>query len=128
MTDEQHADLIKWAIETTQMSNVMIAISHYPCKEYDGLQNHGFRKMTYRVATHNGPVDECLYMNYPEPDELHDYQFFGDDKIKRQAYKRKETGYIEKFQSMPVKERKGILRKLAAQFNVSTPPIFHKRK
>jgi hypothetical protein len=89
-----------------------------------GLQNHGFRKMTYRVATHNGPVDECLYMNYPEPDELHDYQFFGDDKIKRQAYKRKETGYIEKFQSMPVKERKGILRKLAVQFNVSTPPFF----
>jgi|GEM_PF-1203111 hypothetical protein len=124
MTDEQHADLIKWAIETTAMSNVMIAISHYPCKEYDGLLKHGFRKMTYRVATHNGPVDECLYMNYPEPDELHDYQFFGDDKIKRQAYKRKETGYIEKFQSMPVKERKGILRKLAVQFNVSTPPFF----
>jgi len=124
MTDEQHADLIKWAIETTNMSNVMIAISHYPCPEYDQLLKHGWRKLTYQVATHMGTRDESLYMNYPEPAELHDYSFFGDNKITRQAFKRRVTKLVTKFQEIETQERAGLLRALAAQFNISTPPPF----
>lgn len=125
MSDSDHDRLIAWAITTTETSNVMIAISHYPCPTYDALvEKHGWRKITYQVATHKGVRDECLYMNYPEPTELHDYQFYGDNKITRQAYKRKVTGYIEKFKGLDPVERAGLLRALAAQFNISTPPPF----
>jgi len=59
----------------------------------------------------------------PRARRLHDYQFFGENKITRQAFKRKVTGYIEKFNSPAAQERAGILRALQSQFNISTPPF-----
>lgn len=129
-TDEQHAQLIRWALDTTAFSkNTHIAINHPPCKEYDALLSHGWRKMEYEVTRHRGVVVlDALYMNYPEPEALHEYTYLGGDKIKRQAVKRKVQGYVEKFRNMEVLERNAILAEIEAQFKASTPPIRDRRK
>jgi len=120
MSDEDHYELLQWCDTTTQTSNAMIAISHYPCKAYDELLNNGWRKIEYKSANHRGVVTEALYMNYPEPQELHEYTYLGKDRIDRQRIKRKIAGKVKQLQELPALERSAILR---AMMNLTTPPI-----
>lgn len=112
MDEQQHSELIQWAIQTTLTSNVNIGISHYPCPLYDGLLKSGWRKIEYTVATHNGPVIEAYYMNYPEPTELHQYTYLGTDFIDRQRIRRKVGRWVKNLKNLPPLERAAILHKL----------------
>jgi hypothetical protein len=48
-------------------------------------------------------------MNYPEPFELHDYSYLGDNFRERERIKRKKARWTERLKSMPALERFAIL-------------------
>ena len=123
MSDEQHYELLQWCDTVTQTSDVMIAISHYPCKAYNELLNSGWRKVEYKTSTRGGTVTDALYMNYPEPAELHDYRFLGKDRIDRQRIKRKINGKVRQLLGLPQLERNAILQ---AMMNLSAHPPLEK--
>lgn len=116
-TDEQHHELISLVNTLTNLSNIHIAISHYPCPLYDSLLKCGWRKIEYQTTTARGPVIEALYMNYPPPAALHDYKFLGRDFTDRQRIKRRKNAFIAKFKQMPQLERMAILQELQKLYN-----------
>jgi DNA adenine methylase len=113
LTDEQHAQLI----EIAKKLKCMVAISHYPCAEYDELLSHGWRKIVYQYQTRSGSMmNDALYMNYPEPTELHDYSFYGANKTVRQAFKRKLERVQKWIAGLNAPERKCIVAMIDKEY------------
>lgn len=110
LTDEQHTQLLQWAVKV----KCMVAISHYPDPVYDELLNQGWRKIEWPVRLHAGYATEALYMNYPEPTVLHQYDFLGDDKTDRQRIRRKLARLVGKLNELPAVERNAIIAKVIA--------------
>jgi hypothetical protein len=52
---------------------------------------------------------EYLWMNYPEPDSLHDYSYLGDNYRERERIKRKKTRWVNRLKKLDRLERKAIL-------------------
>jgi DNA adenine methylase len=102
LTDQQH--ILEWCVK----QKCMIAISHYPCKLYDKILK-GWRKMEYKIQTHGGTMVEALYMNYPEPEQLHEYTYLGDNRTERQNIKRKIDALVKKLKALPPQERNAII-------------------
>jgi DNA adenine methylase len=98
-------------LETVQSMNCNLMLIHPKCDLYDSSLSH-WRKVEVKVRYHKKTQIECLYMNYPEPTELQDYSFLGNDCWERQRISRKTEAYIKKFQKMPVLERNCIINKL----------------
>lgn len=106
----KHIDHLK-LLETVQLMNCNLMLIHPKCDLYDNALSN-FRKVEVKVRYHKKTSTECLYMNYPEPTELQDYSFLGNDCWERQRINRKTAAYLKKFENMPVLERNSILKKL----------------
>jgi DNA adenine methylase len=88
-------------------------ISHYEHPLYDNLvTNCGWRKKIFKTWYHRKHVTEAIYMNYPEPKELHDYSLLGTDRTDRQRIKRKIERHVKRLKALSVLERKAILNAL----------------
>ncbi|MFI0608659.1 MAG: DNA adenine methylase [Anaerolineae bacterium] len=86
-----------------------VALSGYPSELY-GERLPGWRCLTFETMTRGGAMaTEALWMNYPEPQELHDYRFLGRDRIERQRIKRKRERWRARLTTMPTLERWAIL-------------------
>ena len=105
LTREQHEEIIQLVLD----SKCKVAISHYRGELYDQLLQHGWRVIEWQVMTHGGKKMEALYMNYPEPLELHQYNFLGKNRTDRQRIKRKKQRWTEKLKGMNSTERYAIL-------------------
>lgn len=103
MNDRDHIRLLK--ILLTLECN--IAISTYPNEIYSKLLK-SWRVAEYKTQTHKGQATELLYMNYPEPTQLHDYRYLGKDFTERQRIKRKIQRHVDKLIKLPVLERAAI--------------------
>ncbi len=86
-------------------------ISAYDNSIYN-LFLHGWRKKKFKVCVHGKTVEETIYMNYPEPSSLHDYQYLGFDCWDRQRIKRKIKWKIDTLKKLPILEQKAILQAL----------------
>lgn len=82
----------------------MKMISHYKCSLYDDMLA-GWRQISYNSPTRGGWKTDTLYMSFPEPVELHDYQYLGDTYRKREKIKIKRQNWERKITNMPVLER-----------------------
>jgi len=83
---------------------------------YDkGLE--GFRKVQLTVRYHNKTSHETLYMNYPDPLQLHTYSTLGTDCWDRQRIKRKGDRVIKKLSQLPVTERNYIIDRILTYSN-----------
>lgn len=106
----KHIDHLQ-LLETVRLMKCNIMLIHPKCELYDTELSH-WRKVEVKVRYHQKTSIECLYMNYPDPIQLQDYSFLGNDCWERQRIRRKTDKYIEKFQKMPVLERNCIIDKL----------------
>ena len=88
-----------------------VLITHYPCSLYDN-ELKDWRKLDIQGRTRHGMRTERLYMNYPQPEELHDYSFIGQNYRQREMYKRSKVNMIKKFLKMPPIERNFIISEL----------------
>ncbi len=88
---------------------VYVAISGYASPLYSAeLQD--WRCISFNAMTRGGRVArEHLWMNYPEPAELHDYRYLGDEKRERERVTRKVRTWAAGLQRLPSLERQAIL-------------------
>ena len=101
LSDEDHIRLLHAIIAL----DCMIMISGYPNAMYDNAlpswHTHTF-KTTNRGGGH---VTEKLWMNYPQPHELHDYRYLGSNFRDRERLKRKKERWTARLRAMPDLER-----------------------
>lgn len=107
-TMEQHAKLLK-IIKSMQC---MIAISTYKNDLYE-RELKDWKLYTFESQTRKGKALEYLYMNYPEPTALHDYNYLGNNFNERQDIRRKIQRKVSQLKNLPVLERKAILEAIS---------------
>ena len=105
LTDNDHITLLG-VISSYQ--NAKIMISSYPNEMYDSALST-WRKRDFVSQTRRGKVKERIYMNYPEPQELHDYSFVGANFRDRWRIRKKVVNIVEKLKRLPPLERNAIL-------------------
>lgn len=108
-TERQHVKLL----DVLTSLPAMVAISGYPSALYDKYlfgYSSAWRKVERTAQTRGGrPARECLWMNYPEPDQLHDPRWAGDGFREREVIKRRRDRWIRRYASMPAADRSAIL-------------------
>jgi site-specific DNA-adenine methylase len=103
-TRDHHARLI----DAIRKINCPVMISGYPSGFYD-IRLPGWRSMHYQAQTHGGIRTECLWMNYPEPSELHDYRYLGTNFRERERIKRKQLRWKNRLEKMDRFERAALM-------------------
>ena len=111
MTIKQHEELLR---VLTRMPAFVMVSSYWSELYADALK--GWRSMSFETMTRGGSMaTEWLWMNYPEPDELHDYRFLGDDKRQRERIRRKVTNWTLGLDRLPELERNAILQSIISR-------------
>ena len=104
---------------------LLIFLKLLPCKvmlsgyrsELYMTELEDWRLVTFMAQTRGNTMkEECVWMNYPEPTELHDYRYLGDEFRERERIQKKVKRNINKFQEMPLLERKAIMAALNNHF------------
>ena len=73
----------------------------------------GWHTISFNARTRGGSwATEYLWMNYPQPERLHDYSFLGDNYRERERITRKKQRWAAKWAKMPLLERQAILSAL----------------
>lgn len=90
-------------------ANIMISTS--PNHLYGRILSD-WRVKNFETMGHRGRYTETIYMNYPEPEILHQYNYLGNDFIDRQRIKRKVDRMEAKIKHLPVHERMAILQNI----------------
>lgn len=87
----------------------MVMISGYYSDLY-AQELAGWRPIHFQAMTRSGKMaTEWLWMNFPEPWELHDYNYLGKDFRERERIKRKQLRWRNRLSKMPALERYAML-------------------
>lgn len=113
LTDEQHTTLLQ---ELRPLTMANIAISTYANEIYNEefLGHDQWNFCEHLAQTRHGRVTEQLWMNYPPPDQLHDYQCLGRNFREREDITRKQRRWLANFNNLPILERRAMLEILTA--------------
>jgi hypothetical protein len=103
--EKQHRELI----EVLRSLKCMVMLSGYWSQLYADLLGD-WRTVTFKAMTRGGTMaTEWLWMNYPQPVELHDYRYLGETFRQREQLKRMKRRWVERLQGMPVLKRQALL-------------------
>lgn len=106
-----HEELLSYIL--TLGCNVMISGYEHPV--YDSKLS-GWRKVSFQGLSRGGRTVETIWMNYPEPAELHDYRYVGDGYREREAIQKRQKNWIGQLRDMKPLHRKAMLARLNAEF------------
>lgn len=114
-TPELHKSILSGIIKV----NYNCMISTYPNKLYKDVlgSDPDWYLYEYESTTRGSVKTEQLWMNYPQPTELHDYQYLGKDCWDRQRIKRKINTKIATLLKLPVLERQAIIQGVLLKLN-----------
>lgn len=76
----------------------------------------GWRRATFNAKTHVDVREECVWMNFLPPAQLHDTSFLGDTFRERQTVRRRHQRMLQKFSQMDPLERTHVLQLLNTHF------------
>lgn len=110
MSQVQHQALLETLIDL-KAAGVLVMLSGYHSKLYAKALK-GWTLITFGSMTRRGMALEHLWMSFPEPLELHDYRFLGEDYRERERIKRKIARWTTKLQDMPALESRALLAAL----------------
>lgn len=123
-TRRQHRQLYRWELATENEHRQLLDIlKSLPCKvmisgywsELYERELAGWNVKTFEAVTRGGGMaTEYLWMNYPHPVALHDYQYLGNGFRERERIKRKKMRWLTRWQNMPILEKQAILAALQA--------------
>lgn len=86
-----------------------VMISGYPSNLYFTQLNR-WRSISYRSITRSSRAAiEYLWMNYPEPNALHDYRYVGANFRERERIKRRQHRWRSRLEKMNHLERTALL-------------------
>jgi DNA adenine methylase len=103
-TEDQHAALL----DVLKRLPCMVMISGYESELYDRALGH-WRRSEISTTNRAGPTTEIVWMNFPDPWELHDYQYLGRNKTERQVFKRQRDRWRSRLLNMDSKKRAALL-------------------
>ena len=108
-TEEEHNKLLDVLLSLP----CMVALSGYSSSLYmDMLQ--GWRHISFNAQTRSGSTArEFLWMNYPEPVELHDYSFLGNNFREREKIARQKRRWRARLLRMDRLQRYALLSSIA---------------
>lgn len=108
-TLEQHEELL----EIIQETQALIMISGYESRLYNA-RLRGWRKEQFTVSGRDGKSHvETVWMNFPEPQRLHDYRFIGRNYREREKIRRRLDRLERKITGWPMLEQMALIRRLA---------------
>lgn len=107
MSREHHAALLAML----QGLKCDVLISHYPCQLYNS-QLRDWRCLSYRTRTRGRTVTENLWCNFPEPVELHDWRYAGNNFRERLYLKRLAARWVTNLSEMPARKRGYVLHEI----------------
>lgn len=108
MTDQAHASLLA----LLQDAKCRALVSGYPSELY-GAALRSWRCLSYRTRTRGKTVTECLWCNFPEPTELHDWRYAGKNFRERLYLKRLVKRWGAKLDKMPPRKLGYVLHAIA---------------
>lgn len=92
----------------------LVMVSGYPSELYDQALS-SWRVVRYRTMTRGGRMaDECLWCNFPEPVELHDYRYLGRDFRERERIRKRRARWLARLSGMSVLERAALVSAVSA--------------
>jgi 16S rRNA G966 N2-methylase RsmD len=104
MTDNDHRRLLR----VLNSLPCMVQISSYWNSLYAEMLE-GWRLIRFQSMTRRGPAEECLWMNYPEPNALHDYRYLGEGFRERERIGRKVSRWRSRLAKLPALEKLAVL-------------------
>lgn len=114
----RRAKIYRFEYDLAQHEQLLSTLRSVPCKVmisgYDSpLYNetlHGWRKVTFMAKTHTDLREECVWMNYAAPEELHDSRYLGDTFRARQTIARRQARLQDRIHAMNPVERNDFIR------------------
>jgi len=94
----------------------LVMLSGYESELYDD-ELASWRRVEFRTMSHVGMRKECLWMNFPQPTQLHDTRFVGDTFRVRQNWRRKHLRLLRKISAMQGPERQHFIASLSEQLS-----------
>lgn len=106
---DQHEELLR----VLKSLPCMVAISGYWSSLYESMLQ-GWRSISFNAQTRSGrTAREWLWMNYPEPVELHDYSYLGSNFREREKITRQKKRWRARLARMDQLQRYALLEAIA---------------
>ena len=118
-TEDQHRELLD-ILAGLKCDGVMVMVSGYHSKLY-AIELKGWTLITFGSMTRRGMALEHLWMSFPDPLELHDYRYLGEDYRERERIRKKVTRWTAKLEGMPKLERQALMAALS-QVDLTAEP------
>jgi len=100
----------------------MVAISGYQSSLYSSLLAT-WRTIRYNTVNRAGDVvEEVLWMNYPEPTELHDYRYLGENFREREKITRQKRRWRARLERMNPLQRYALMSSIAELSGTAVTP------
>jgi len=114
MTFRHHCRLLRCLLGLS----CRVLLSGYPSSLYASMLDD-WRSIAYRVMTRGGIRQEVLWSNYPEPVELHDYRFLGQNFREREKVRRQQATWQRRLATMPRLRRLALLSVLGGSADLA---------
>lgn len=118
LSDGQHQIILRSITDINNdadRTNIFIGISGLYSKLYQEYLN-GWRCITFWNQTRHGQQLEHLWMNYPEPKELHQYNYLGDDYREREKIQNQIRRNVERLERMNPLLRNAIVSAIKEKY------------
>ena len=112
LNDQEHTSLLT----LLQGLKCRVLISSPVCDLYSS-QLRTWRCISYRTRWHDKTVTECLWCNFPEPGELHDWRYAGQNFRQRTGLKRLARRWLAKLEGMAPRKRGYVLDAIAQRYS-----------
>lgn len=100
----------------------MVAISGYESPLYSAMLAT-WRTISYQTITRGAfSVTETLWMNYPQPQALHDYRYLGNNYRERERLTRIRKRWVKRLQGMDTHERLMLSAAIAESMGGAASP------
>lgn len=114
LTAAEHGELLG----TLKAIRAPVMLAGYRCPLYN-RELRGWRRVDYPVMTRGGEKTESVWLNYPEPQRLHDPRFIGQNKRERERIRRRQRNLVAMVGRLDPRERQALLDAIAGSGSVT---------
>ncbi len=116
LTDGDHLRLLE-ILTQLSAAEYSVMVCGYASPLYASLEL--WRQIHHRVPTRGGLQDEVLWLNYPEPELLHDHRYVGRTRRERERIRRRQKTVTTMLAAMDPRERAAMLEVISSATNRS---------
>lgn len=110
LSDDDHRRLLR-ILTAIPAARARIMLCGYTSPIY-ATCDRDWQSIDHRVPTRGGLQDERIWMNYEQPDSLHDHRYVGDCHRSRERIRRRQRNWLSQLAAMPPRERAAMLEAL----------------